>query len=271
MNTPVPVFKFKQGNAPLLVAMPHAGTHIPSELAEGMTPAALRLPDTDWHLEQLYDFLDELGASVLVATHSRYVIDLNRPLDNANLYPGQDTTGLFPVDTFHREPVYKPGHVPSEVDLQARCARYWQPYHAKLDEELQRLRSQHGVALLWDAHSICSVVPRFFEGRLPDLNLGTASGASCAPDLGQRLRALAQAAAGYTHAFNGRFKGGYTTRHYGKPADHVHAVQLELSTATYMNEAFPYPFEDARADRVRPVLRSFFEAMLDWTRTRAIA
>ena len=264
MHEPVSKFKFRQGRVPLLVSMPHAGIHIPREIAAGMTNAALKVPDTDWHLEQLYNFLEELGASVLVATHSRYVIDVNRPIDDTNLYPGQDTTGLCPADTFRKEPLYQEGRIPSEVHIQQRGASYWQPYHAALAQALQRIRAEHGIAMLWDAHSICSVVPRFFDGRLPDFNIGTASGASCRPDLAERLRAVAASAAGYTHAVNGRFKGGYITRHYGKPDDNIHAVQLELSQATYMDEHFPYRFDQALAARVRPNLRQFLEVMLDW-------
>ncbi|MBV8665262.1 MAG: N-formylglutamate deformylase [Burkholderiaceae bacterium] len=264
MNTsvPTPAFIFRQGRTPLLVSMPHVGTHIPEQISRGMTPAAHRLADTDWHLDQLYDFLDELGASVLVATHSRYVIDLNRPPDNANLYPGQDTTGLCPVDTFDRQPLYQAGKQPSEAEIAERRTRYWQPYHTKLSEQLQRLRTQHGVALLWDAHSIASEVPRFFEGRLPDFNIGTASGSSCAADLSNKLGAIAETAAGYSMALNGRFKGGHITRHYGNPAGNTHAVQLELSQITYMEESHPYRFDERKAQAVRPTLRQFLETML---------
>lgn len=271
MNEPVTKYTFRKGTTPLLVSMPHAGVHIPPQIAAGMTAAALRLPDTDWHLEQLYDFLDELGASVLIATHSRYVIDLNRPLDNANLYPGQDTTGLCPVDTFSREPVYQPGRMPDEAEMQRRGAQYWQPYHTALAQELQRMRSEHGIAMLWDAHSIASVVPRFFEGRLPDFNLGTAAGASCAPDLTERLRHIAQSARDYSTAVNGRFKGGHITRHCGKPAENIHAVQLELSQATYMEEEFPYRFDENLAKKVRPTLRSLLNVMLAWAQQRTDA
>ena len=264
MNTSVPSYTFRRGTAPLLVSMPHVGTHIPAELAVNMTPAALRLTDTDWHLERLYDFLDKLGASVLIATHSRYVIDLNRPPDNANLYPGQDTTGLCPVDTFDRHPVYLEGKQPNEAEIGNRIKQYWQPYHDTLNGELQRLRSEHGVALLWDAHSIASVVPRFFEGKLPDFNLGTASGASCADELAQQLSSIAQAASTYRTALNGRFKGGYITRNYGKPGQNIHAVQLELSQITYMDEAYPFDFKEDVAKQVRPTLASMLEAMLAW-------
>jgi N-formylglutamate deformylase len=264
MSMNVPVFKFRQGSTPLLVSMPHVGTYVPEHFAGNMTSAALKVPDTDWHLEALYDFLDEIGASVLVATHSRYVIDLNRPPDNANLYPGQDTTALCPIDTFDRQPVYQPGREPGETEIAQRREQYWQPYHEKLAEELQRLRDLHGVAMLWDAHSIASEVPRFFSGRLTDFNLGTASGTSCADDLSRQLWAVAEAAPAYTRALNGRFKGGYITRHYGNPADNIHAVQLELSEITYMEEAYPFRFDEARARQVRPALRGFLQTMQSW-------
>jgi len=267
----IPPFIFRRGSAPLLVSMPHVGTHIPDDIASGMTDAALRLPDTDWHLERLYDCLDELGASVLVATHSRYVIDLNRPTDNANLYPGQDTTGLCPVDTFHKEAIYRDGCLPDDAEIQRRIASYWVPYHATLDEELRRLRAEHGVAMLWDAHSICSVVPRFFEGRLPDFNIGTASGASCDPQLGEELLAIAREAGGYSAVLNGRFKGGHITRHYGRPADNVHAVQLELAEATYMQESHPYAFDEGLAEGVRPLLKRFLGHMIAFAHRRAQA
>lgn len=264
MNTSIAPFKFRQGTAPLLVSMPHVGTHIPSELAADMTPAAHKLADTDWHLELLYNFLDKLGASVLIATHSRYVIDLNRPPDNANLYPGQDTTGLCPVDTFDRRPLYLDGKQPNEAEIGNRIEQYWRPYHDTLNNELQRLRKEHGIAMLWDAHSIASVVPRFFEGKLPDFNLGTASGNSCASELAQQLFDIAHAASAYRTALNGRFKGGYITRNYGKPEQNVHAVQLELSQITYMDEAYPFGFKEDTAQQVRPTIASMLEAMLAW-------
>jgi N-formylglutamate deformylase len=269
MSLSVPAFKFHRGTIPVLVSMPHAGLHIPAGIAEGMTEEALRLPDTDWHMETLYNFLGEMGTSVLVATHSRYVIDLNRPLDNISLYPGQDTTGLCPADTFHKEPLYQAGKLPDDEQIQQRCATYWQPYHAKIAEELHRMRNTYGIAMLWDAHSICSVLPRFFEGRLPDINLGTASGASCAPGLAERLVTVAKSAPKFSYALNGRFKGGYITRHYGQPENNIHAVQLELSQATYMQERFPYDFEDELASHIRPVLYQFLQIMTEWARAHS--
>ena len=260
------VFRLRHGAAPLVVSMPHVGTHLPEDIAGRMTPVERTVPDTDWHLERLYDFLDELGATVFVATHSRYVVDLNRPEDDASLYPGQDTTGLLPIDTFAREPLYA-GAVPDANERAARVRRYWRPYHDALAATLADLRERHGAVLLWDAHSIKSEVPRFFAGRLTDLNLGTASGASCDARIERALADVARESAGYTHVMNGRFKGGYITRRYGRPADGVHAVQLELSEATYMNEAPPFDFRDDIAARVRPVLRRLLTAALETLRT----
>jgi N-formylglutamate deformylase len=257
------IFRLRRGTVPLLVSMPHVGTHLPDDIAARMTPIAHTVPDTDWHLERLYDFLDTLGASVLVATHSRYVVDLNRPEDDANLYPGQDTTGLIPVDTFAREPLYA-GTPPDEAERAARVAAYWHPYHAALQAELRALRARHGVAVLWDAHSIKSEVPRFFDGRLTDINLGTAGGASCDARIERALADVAAQAGDYTHVLNGRFKGGYITRHYGRPAQRQHAVQLEMCFACYMAECAPFAYEASRAARVRPVLEDLVSTMLEW-------
>jgi N-formylglutamate deformylase len=253
------LYRFRAGRTPLLVSMPHTGTHIPEWLAPRLTRAAKPLPDTDWHLEALYDFLDDLGASVLVATHSRYVVDLNRPPDNANLYPGQDTTGVVPLDTFHKEALYLAGFAPSDAEAGSRIEEYWKPYHAKLAGELTRLKKQYGHALLWDAHSILSVLPRFFAGKLPDFNLGTADGKACGPGLGE---ALLKKISGYNKVLNGRFKGGYITRTYGDPANKVHAVQLELSEAIYMEEKPPFGFRDDLAKKVRPYLRELLETFM---------
>lgn len=174
-------FEFRAGSIPILVSMPHVGADIPDDIAARLAPCALANADTDWHLAELYGFLGEMGASTIAARWSRYVIDLNRPPEDTNLYPGMDTTGLCPVDTFGRERLYQAGQAPSEAEVQDRLARYWRPYHRQLRAELDRLLALHGAVVLWDAHSIASVVPRFFEGRLPDLNFGTAGGTSCDP------------------------------------------------------------------------------------------
>lgn len=266
-ETDRPAFHFRAGRRPLLISMPHVGTHIPPVLRPRMTEAALQVPDTDWHLETLYDCAEALGASVLVATHSRYVVDLNRPPDNANLYPGQDTTGLCPVDTFDKQALYlRPEEAPGDAEIIARRDAIWAPYHAQLQAELQRLKAQFGRVALWDAHSIRSVVPRFFEGRLPDLNLGTANGASCDAALAQRLLDIAQAS-DYSAVLNGRFKGGHITRQYGQPAQGIHAAQLEMAQITYMDETLPFDYRPLRAARVQPVLRQLLEEMLKFVET----
>ena len=256
-------FTLHRGSTPLLVSLPHDGTAIPDDIVARMTPQALRVPDTDWHVGLLYAFAKDLGASVIAPRWSRYVVDLNRPPDGHALYPGRSETGLVPYNTFASDPVYQPGAEPGAEEIAARVETYWRPYHAALQEELQRLRETHGRAVLWDGHSIRSRVPMFFDGRLPDFNLGTANGASCSPALQQRLtqvldRFAGPAASGYSHAINGRFKGGHITRHYGKPDDGVDAVQLELAQCTYMDEE-TFEYESDRAAPVQQVIRALLE------------
>lgn len=268
-HTNEPAFRFRQGTRPLLVSMPHVGTYLPPALAARFTPQALEVADTDWHLERLYDFADALGASVLVATHSRYAIDLNRPPDDHSLYPGQDTTGLCPADTFDRAPIYAAGDLPDKRETVARRDALWLPYHRQIRAELDRLKAAHGIAVLWDAHSIRSVLPRFFDGKLPDLNLGTADGASCDPALAQMLFTIAKAAGDYPAVLNGRFKGGYITRHYGRPAEGFQAVQLEMTHCCYMREGMPFDYLSERAAGVRPHLRAMLEAALRFAEQQA--
>ena len=259
---PPPPFIFHQGTQPLLISMPHAGTFVPPELATRFTDEARQVPDTDWHLERLYAFARDMGASILVATHSRYVVDLNRPPDGASLYPGQSVTGLCPVDTFDDTPIYAHGDTPGDAEVSARRDAVWVPYHRQLRAELDRIRAAHGVAVLWDAHSIRSVVPRFFEGKLPDLNLGTANGASCDPSLAQELLRIASAADGYSAVLNGRFKGGHITREYGQPGQGIHAVQLEMTQCSYMQERLPFDYLPDVAAKVQPCLQQMLQATL---------
>ena len=259
-------FHFKAGSIPLLVSMPHVGTDIPDDIAARMTPAAAEKADTDWHLAQLYGFLEQMGASTLAARWSRYVIDLNRPPENTNLYPGQDTTGLCPVDTFHRQPLYAGGYQPDQQEALRRLPLYWEPYHRQLRAELERMLALHGTVVLWDAHSIASQVPRFFEGKLPDLNFGTADGASCDQGLADAVVAAAPAASQYSIAVNGRFKGGYITRQYGRPAANVHAIQLEMCQCLYMDESAPFAYRPDVARRIQPALRQMVAAAADWVR-----
>jgi N-formylglutamate deformylase len=260
------IFRFTPGTTPLLVSMPHAGTHVPGRLAVRMNDGARTVPDTDWHVDRLYDFLDGLGASVIQATHSRYVVDLNRPPDSAPLYPGAANTGLCPTEQFDGAPVYRPGQAPEDAEVQERLKLFWRPYHDRLSAELQALKARYGVALLYEAHTIRSRVPRLFDGRLPDINLGTADGASAAPDLAALLLATARKSDRFSSVLNGRFKGGYITRHYGRPAEGTHAVQLELTQLAYMDEDPPFGFRDDLAAAVRPVLRAIVQAMIGWAR-----
>ena len=262
-ETTEPPFRFRKGTRPLLISMPHVGTYVPPALAARLTDEAQRVPDTDWHLERLYDFADELGASVLVATHSRFVIDLNRPPDGASLYPGQSVTGLCPIDMFDDQLLYRdPADEPDEAEIAQRREAIWKPYHAQLTNELASMKDEHGVAALWDAHSIRSVLPRFFEGRLPDLNLGTAEGASCSPLLAEQLLAIGQKASGYTAVLNGRFKGGHITRQHGNPVHGVHAVQLEMTQRSYMKESWPFEYLPDDAAGVKPHVRCMLEEVL---------
>ena len=251
-----------RGTAPLLISLPHDGSEIASDIAGRLTPAARRVPDTDWHVSRLYAFARELGASILVPRFSRYVVDLNRPPDDVSLYPGQNTTGLCPVVQFSGEPVYLPGQEPGPDDIAARVRTYWEPYHATLQQELARLRAEHGRVVLWEGHSIRSVVPFLFDGRLPDFNVGTAGGASCTPALQARLDAVLSAQSRYSYVINGRFKGGYITRQYGRPADGIEAIQLELAQLNYMDED-DFSYLPQRAEPTAAVIRRLLEAALE--------
>lgn len=256
-------YKVHQGTTPLLLSIPHAGTTVPEALLDRLSEPARTLPDTDWHVPILYDFAQDLGLSVVQATHSRYVIDLNRPPDGASLYPGQATTGLCPETLFDGTPLYKTDTPLSDDEIDERRGHYWEPYHAKLAEELARIRDAYGYALLYDAHSIASRVPRLFEGRLPVLNLGTARGISCAPRLESTIAAILRRS-GFSHAVNGRFVGGYITRHYGNPAGGIHAIQMEIAQDSYMDEIEGYPYNEAKAATLKPVLRKVLTTLLDW-------
>ena len=261
-------FHLTRGATPLLLSVPHAGIHVPDAIAARLADAARGLPDTDWHVDRLYDFAEGLGAGVLAATHSRYVVDLNRHPDGTPLYPGADNTELCPTTTFAGAPIYKDGAAPDEPEIAERRETYWRPYHQVLRTELDRLKRKHGYALLYDAHSIRSRVPRFFEGSLPDLNIGTGGGKSADPALTIRLALICQDSHDHETAVNGRFKGGYITRHYGDPAGAVHAVQMEIAQSAYMDEDPPYRYDDAKADRLRPLLLAVLQKMLEWGERR---
>ena len=255
------IYTLHRGTAPLLLSLPHDGSEIPPNLAARMTDAARGAPDTDWHVSRLYDFARALGASVLVPRFSRYVVDLNRPPDDTSLYPGQNTTGLCPTVRFCNQSVYLEGQAPTPEEVASRLDTYWRPYHQALGGELARIRAAHGRAVLWEGHSIRGEVPFLFDGRLPDLNLGTAGGTSCSPALQRRLEAVLGAQDEFDWVVNGRFKGGYITRHYGAPADGVDAVQLEIAQDAYMDEA-TRTWDDARAARLQPTLAALLRAAI---------
>ncbi|MBD1551647.1 N-formylglutamate deformylase [Pseudomonas typographi] len=261
------VLSFKRGHVPLLISMPHPGLRLTPAVENGLIDPARSLPDTDWHIPRLYEFADALGASVVAAQYSRFVIDLNRPADNTPLYAGA-TTGLYPQTLFDGTPLFEAEQAPSAAERERYLEHIWKPYHHTLEQELARLKHTFGYALLWDAHSIRAEVPHLFEGRLADFNLGTFNGASCDPELAARLEAICAQAEGYTHVLNGRFKGGHITRHYGAPAQHIHAVQLELAQRTYMDEFEPFTYREGLAGPTQQVLQQLLRSVLEWGRAR---
>ncbi|MES2999826.1 MAG: N-formylglutamate deformylase [Pseudomonadota bacterium] len=256
-------FLLNTGTSPLLVSMPHLGTDIPDDLKSDYAPRALQVEDADWHLDKLYNCLPALGATVLRPRIARYVIDLNRPPGDEPMYPGASNTELCPTHFFNGDPLYREGRKPSPQEKQRRRETYWQPYHDALAAEVQRIRAEHGYVVLWDAHSIRSRIPWLFEGVLPDLNIGTADGASAHASIGEAVARAAGRFGDVSHVVNGRFKGGYITRHYGDPEAHVHAVQLEMCQHLYMSEEPPYDYDSAHAGGVQPVLREMVSAALD--------
>jgi len=257
------IYTLHRGTAPLLISMPHVGTQIPPQQRARYTERALQVEDTDWFLDRLYAFAEPLGASLLVPVHSRYLIDLNRPSDNQPMYAGQNNTGLCPTCHFTGEPIYREGLAPDAAEIRRRVQVYWQPYHDAISDELARLKARHGHAVLFDAHSIKSELPWLFEGTLPHLNLGTAGGASCAPALREALGAVLAAQSAYSHVVDGRFRGGHITRHFGRPDDGIHTVQLEMCWRAYMDEE-PAQWNDKTAAAVTPLLRGLVQTMVSW-------
>ncbi len=265
-----------RGEAPLIVSMPHTGTEIPPGIEARLVSPWLGRKDADWWVDRLYDFAAGLGATVVRTRVSRTVIDCNRDPSGVSLYPGQATTELCPTTTFDGQPLYRDGAGPDDAEVAARRAEWFDPYHGGIAAEIARLRARHGAVVLYDAHSIRSAVPRLFEGELPNFNIGTNSGASCAAALTAAVEA-ACAATGFSRVTNGRFKGGYTTRHYGRPQDGVHAIQMELACRGYMAEPpgdvgpdqWPTPFDPTFAQPMRAALTDVLQACLDIARHRA--
>lgn len=264
-STETDVYRIEGPDAPwipLLVSVPHAGTRVPDGLADRFADDEVRvLPDTDWFVDRIYDFVPgELGGRLIVAEQSRYVVDLNRPAEGGALYPGRDETTVVPVDTFGGRPIYRAGAGPDTEEVADRVAEYWRPYHARLHAELDALRARFGYALLWDGHSIVSRAPRFFEGELPLLMLGDAEGAAADPALSEAVLAAFEAS-GLSFGHNHPFKGGYITRSCGRPADRIHALQLETSQRGYMDEA-GRAWDAAKAARFRVAVRAGLEAFV---------
>ncbi len=267
------VVEVTRGEAPLILSIPHTGTIVPPEIEADLVSPWLARKDTDWHIERLYDFAAEMGATVLRATHSRTVIDVNRDPSGASLYPGQTTTGLCPIETFDGEPLYKPGRAPDEAEIARRRKLYFEPYHAALLGETARLSRMHSTLVLYDCHSIRSIVPRLFGGELPIMNIGTNSGASCDSSFAHVIQAVCDAS-DFSWVVNQRFKGGWITRHYGQPALGVHAIQMELACRGYLVEPLAKPseanwppaYDEAYAAKMRHTLETALKACLSFAR-----
>lgn len=253
--TPVEVV---EGNSPIILAIPHTGTWLPDQVSRRLNDLGRELADTDWHIHKLYAGLLS-DASIVRATFHRYLIDPNRAPSDASLYPGQNTTSLCPIIDFNGNDIWIEGAKPDSGEVAQRLVLYHDPYHQALSEQIERIKSDHGCAVLYDCHSIRSKIPFLFEGRLPDFNLGTNDGLSCSPALEAAAVEICGLAEGFSSTINARFKGGWTTRNYGKPADGVHAFQMELAQSTYMLEHAPWTCRADRANEIRVHLKVLLE------------
>lgn len=259
MIAPVEVTR---GDSPVVLGMPHTGTWLPEEIAARLNARGRELADTDWHIDQLYAGL-LAGASTVRATFHRYVIDANRDPGGESLYPGQNTTGLVPVTDFDGQAIWQ--DPPSQQDIAARCAAFHAPYHAALEGEMARVADLHGFAILYDCHSIRGDIPFLFEGRLPDLNIGTNLSTTCDPAIEALVHTHCRAATGLSSVLNGRFKGGWTTRHYGRPDQGWHAIQMEIAQRAYLSaEAAPWSYDTAKASRLRQTLKTILTDLARW-------
>lgn len=256
------VVSVQRGDGPIVLGQPHGGTYVPDEIATRLNSNGRRLADTDWHINRLYERI--IGDFTVVQSHvHRYVVDANRDPDGASLYPGQNTTTLVPLTDFDGHPIWIDGQAPSEGEVEERRRKYHAPYHAALLEELYRVRERHGVAILLDCHSIRSQIPFLFEGELPVFNTGTNDGSTCDTAIEQAVHDVATRAEGFTSVLNGRFRGGWTTRHYGRPADGIHAIQMEIAQRAYMDETPPWAWREDRAARLCPHLRTMLTRLND--------
>ena len=260
-----------RGTSPVVLGLPHTGLHVPDDIRVDLNETGQALADTDWNVHHLYSGLLPDATSVRAAFH-RYVIDANRDPEGVSLYPGQNTTGLCPVTDFDNRPLYRDGREPDDIEIQRRLSTFHQPYHQALQKELDRVRQRHGIAVLYDCHSIRSVVPFLFEGTLPDFNIGTNEGQTCSTELEQITQRICENAPDYTTVVNGRFKGGWTTRHYGRPANNVHAIQMELAQRTHLiAEEAPYALDPAKTSALRKILGDLLKAIEDWALAQSTA
>lgn len=251
--------ELRRGDSPVILCFPHVGTSVPESVALKLNDNGRLLADTDWHVDRLYEGLLP-GATTLRANIHRYVVDANRDPSGQSLYPGQNTTGLVPATDFDGKPIWREGGLPDTEETCARIARWHRPYHAALEAEIARIKARHGVVIIYDCHSIRSRIPFLFEGTLPDFNIGTHDGLSCAPRIQASLAADCAQASGYTSVLNGRFKGGWTTRNHGRPSQGVHVVQMELAQSTHLStEAPPFAYDEGKAARLRPHLKTILE------------
>ncbi len=244
-----------QGKSPVVLAMPHGGQQIPAAIAARLNDLGRRIDDTDWWIDRLYDdLLDD--PTVVKATFSRYVADANRAPDNESLYPGQNTTGICSPLSFDGKPIYRAGQEPDSAEIETRIKQFHEPYHQALRAQIERIKALHGVAVVYDCHSIRSHIPYLFEGELPVFNIGTNGGATCNPKIEACVVEVCKGAEDYSFALNGRFKGGWTTRHYGQPDQGVHVIQMELAQRAYMEEKPPWSYRTDRAEQIRPYLKA---------------
>nr|WP_306266152.1 N-formylglutamate deformylase [Pararhizobium sp. IMCC3301] len=250
----------QSGDSPVILGLPHGGTFVPAEIFKRLNDPGQGLDDTDWHISQLYDGLLP-DVTTVTATFHRYVIDANRDPEGVSLYPGQNTTGLCPLTDFDGRPIWRGGQEPSADEIGQRCIQFHKPYHDALAVEIERVRAVHGYAILYDCHSIRSEIPFLFDGLLPIFNIGTNNATTCAAEIEQAVLAICSNAAGFDHVLNGRFKGGWTTRHYGVPEQGVHALQMEIAQRAYMNEQAPWTYRDDLAAQIRPHLSKILRAL----------
>lgn len=256
------VFSYQQGNSPVVISFPHDGMLLPPEIKDHLNVLGQQVPDTDWFVNRLYNFLPELDISFFIPEFSRYVVDLNRSSQGGSLYPGQYETSVCPLATFDDDVIYNADAEPGADEVQRRIIAYWQPYHDHIQSELARVKALHGYAILWDAHSIRGVVPQLFDGVLPDLNFGTAAGTSCAPEILKRVTDIAHAQDHFSVVENARFKGGFITRNYGKPDENIHTIQLEINQSIYMCDDQAATLDEDKCARLRPLLKQFIAALV---------